>query len=82
MNAKDQQRLRDLAGRYAAYACCETMNERREKWRLHNRLQEKTFPFHIEDNGSCFRDLTGHPEGSRHSSRNRRVFHRQSLRQR
>ncbi len=30
MNAKDKQRLRDLAGKYAEYACCETMNERRE----------------------------------------------------
>ena len=58
MNAKDKQRLRDLAGKYAEYACGETMNERREKWRLHNRLQEKTFPFHIEDNGSFFSDLT------------------------
>jgi hypothetical protein len=58
MTAKDKQRLRELAGKYAEYACGETMNERREKWRLHNRLQEKTFPFHIEDNGSYFSDLT------------------------
>jgi hypothetical protein len=34
------------------------MAQRREKWRVHNRLQEKTFPFHIEDNGSFFQDLT------------------------
>jgi len=39
MTAKDKQRLRELAGKYAEYACGETMNERREKWRLHNRLQ-------------------------------------------
>ena len=34
------------------------MAERREKWRVHNRLQTPTCPFHIEDNGSYFRDLT------------------------
>jgi hypothetical protein len=34
------------------------MVQRREKWRLHNSMQEKTFPFHIEDNGTYFRDLT------------------------
>ena len=31
---------------------------RREKWRLHNRMQEKTFPFHIEDNGAYLRPLS------------------------
>lgn len=55
---KDKQRLRGLAGRYAEYACGQPMAQRREKWRVHNRLQEKTFPFHIEDNGSFFSDLT------------------------
>jgi len=49
--------LRDLAGRYAEVALGEVMARRREKWRLHNRLQERTFPFHIEDNGSYLRDL-------------------------
>jgi hypothetical protein len=34
------------------------MAQRRGKWRLHNSMQEKTFPFHIEDNGTYFRDLT------------------------
>ena len=58
MTTKDSTRLRALACRYAEYACSETMAERREKWRVHNRLQEETFPFHIEDNGSYFRDLT------------------------
>ncbi len=58
MTAKDQKRLRDLACRYAEYAHGRPMAERREKWRLHNGLKEKTFPFHIEDNGSYFADLT------------------------
>ena len=58
MTRKDKERLRALAGKYAEYACGRPMVERREKWRVHNRLQEKTFPFHIEDNGSYFRDLT------------------------
>ena len=34
------------------------MAERREKWRVHNRLQQKTFPFHIEDNCTYLADLT------------------------
>lgn len=55
---KNQNRLRQLAGQYAEYAKGEPMARRREKWRLHNRLQEKTCPFHIEDNGSYFKDLT------------------------
>jgi hypothetical protein len=54
---KDQNRLRELAGRYAEYAKGKPMAQRREKWRLHNRRQERTYPFHIEDNGSYFRDL-------------------------
>ena len=58
MTTKDKTRLRDLAGTYAEYACGEPMAQRREKWRLHNRLEERTVPFHIEDNGSYFRDLT------------------------
>ena len=58
MTTKDEDRLRELAGKYAEYACGEPMAQRREKWRVHNRLQEKTFPFHIEDNGSYFSDLT------------------------
>ena len=58
MTTNDKQRLRNLAGRYAEYALGEPMDQRREKWRLHNGLHEKTFPFHIEDNGSYFADLT------------------------
>jgi len=58
MTAKDKNILRNLAGRYAEYALGAPMAQRREKWRLHNRRQAKTFPFHIEDNGSFFRDLT------------------------
>jgi hypothetical protein len=55
---KDKVRLRNLAGKYAECACGATMAQRREKWRLHNRLEQRTFPFHIEDNGSFFQDLT------------------------
>jgi hypothetical protein len=55
---KDRERLRNLAGKYAEYALGAPMAQRREKWRLHNSRREKTFPFHIEDNGSYFRDLT------------------------
>ncbi len=57
MTGKDKGRLRNLAAKYAEYAHGEPMAERREKWRVHNRLQEKTYPFHIEDNGSFFADL-------------------------
>ena len=57
MTKKDCTRLRELACRYADYACGEVMAQRREKWRVHNRLQERTCPFHIEDNGSYHRDL-------------------------
>ena len=58
MTKKETARLRNLACRYAEYACGKAMAERREKWRLHNRLEQRTFPFHIEDNGSFFKDLT------------------------
>lgn len=58
MTRKDKHRLRELAGKYAQYACGQPMAQRRQKWRVHNRLEEKTCPFHIEDNGSFFRDLT------------------------
>jgi len=57
MTTHDKTRLRDLACRYAEYAHGEPMAQRREKWRVHNRLQENTFPFHIEDNGSYHADL-------------------------
>jgi len=58
MTTKDKTHLRDLACTYAEYACGEPMAQRREKWRLHNRLEERTVPFHIEDNGSYLQDLT------------------------
>lgn len=58
MTRKDKHRLRELAGKYAQYACGQPMAQRRQKWRVHNRLEEKICPFHIEDNGSFFRDLT------------------------
>lgn len=57
MTTKDRARLRDLASKYAEYALGAPMARRREKWRLHNGLREKTCPFHIEDNGSWFQDL-------------------------
>ncbi|MFA6108316.1 MAG: hypothetical protein WDA75_06050 [Candidatus Latescibacterota bacterium] len=62
MNANDRTRLRNLASRYTEYATGEVMTQRREKWRRHNRLQERTSPFHIEDNGTFFRDLLPPPE--------------------
>ena len=49
--------LRDLAGKYAEIALSDVMTHRREKWRLHNGLQARTFPFHIEDNGEYLHDL-------------------------
>jgi len=58
MTLKQRSFLRGLAGIYAEYALSDVMAERREKWRLHNRMQAKTFPFHIEDNGTYLRDLT------------------------
>lgn len=33
------------------------MEARRTKWRLHNTRREKTYPFHIEDNGRFAKDL-------------------------
>lgn len=53
----EQTRLRQLAGKYAEYAHNSVMAQRREKWRLHNGLKQKTFPFHIEDNGTYFPDI-------------------------
>ncbi|MFZ2657284.1 MAG: hypothetical protein WAX69_20280 [Victivallales bacterium] len=57
MNEKCLSRLRCLAGTYAEYALGDVMAQRREKWRLHNGMQQRTFPFHIEDNGTYLRDL-------------------------
>ncbi|MDD5679164.1 MAG: hypothetical protein PHW60_14415 [Kiritimatiellae bacterium] len=58
MNEKCRSHLKRLAGTYAEYALGDVMAQRREKWRLHNGLQEPTAPFHIEDNGSYLRDLS------------------------
>ena len=58
MTTKDKKRLRRLAGKYAELAHGPVMAARREKWRRHNQLLERTVPFHIEDNGSYFADLT------------------------
>ena len=56
-SAGDRERLRALAGRYAQIANSDEMNRRREVWRLTNRLEERTVPFQIEDNGTFFKDL-------------------------
>jgi hypothetical protein len=56
MDKRELSRLRNLAATYAEYAHGAPMRERREKWRLHNRLERRTFPFHIEDNGTFFRE--------------------------
>ncbi len=53
----DIERLKTLAARYAEIAKSPEMDRRREKWRVHNQLEEKTYPFHIEDNGTFFADL-------------------------
>ena len=57
MQNNDKRHLRGLAEKYSEYANNDIMSSRREKWRLHNKLEEKTFPFHIEDNGSFIHDL-------------------------
>ncbi len=57
MDNASRTHLRQLAARYATCATSDAMAQRREKWRRHNGLVEKTFPFHIEDNGTFFRDL-------------------------
>ena len=54
----DHNRLRQLASEYAEIVNSADMDARRERWRLSNRLRERTVPFQIEDNGSFFADLT------------------------
>ncbi len=54
----DRNRLRRLAGEYAEIFGSDEMHRQREVWRLSNRLEERTVPFQIEDNGSFFADLT------------------------
>jgi len=74
MDEASKSRLRSLAQIYAGYAHNDVMTERREKWRLHNGMEQKTFPFHIEDNGTYHRDLLPElqcdaPEARRFESR-------------
>lgn len=59
---KDRERLRTVAGDYADIVGSDVMNARREVWRRSNRLDERTVPFQIEDNGTFFADLTLEPQ--------------------
>ena len=61
-SGKDRQRLRAVAAEYAAITRSDAMNRRRELWRRSNRLEERTVPFQIEDNGTFFADLTPQPQ--------------------
>lgn len=58
----DRERLRGVAAEYAEIVTSETMDARREVWRHTNRLEERTIPFVIEDNGTFFADLTPAPQ--------------------
>ncbi|MBM4047434.1 MAG: hypothetical protein FJ279_20200 [Planctomycetes bacterium] len=55
---RDRERLRRVAAQYAEIVNGDVMNARREVWRRSNRLEERTVPFQIEDNGTFFADLT------------------------
>lgn len=57
MDKKELLHLKKLAAVYAEYAHGEVMQKRRDKWRLNNGLAQKTYPFHIEDNGTFLKDL-------------------------
>lgn len=57
MTPNDRNRLRQLAAEYAEITGSEEMAARRERWRLSNRLLERTVPFQIEDNGTFYADL-------------------------
>lgn len=57
ISQKDRERLRAMAAEYAEMVTGDEMNERREIWRRTNRLEERTVPFQIEDNGTFFSDL-------------------------
>lgn len=59
---QDRERLRTVAAEYVEIVNSDVMNERREVWRLSNRLEERTVPFLIEDNGTFFEDLTPKPQ--------------------
>ena len=57
ISGKDSNILRELAAEYAEYVESSEMDRKREIWRLSNRLEERTVPFLIEDNGSYVVDL-------------------------
>jgi hypothetical protein len=58
----DRGRLREVAAEYAAIVNSEIMQQRREVWRRSNRLEERTVPFQVEDNGTFFADVTPAPQ--------------------
>ena len=58
----DRERLRGLAAEYHRVTTSDDMEARRARWRLSNRLLERTVPFVIEDNGTFFKDLTPAPQ--------------------
>jgi len=58
----DRDRLREVAAEYAEITNSATMDARRETWRRSNRLEERTIPFQIEDNGTFLADLTPQPQ--------------------
>lgn len=59
---KDRERLRKVAAEYAEIVNSDVMKTRREVWRRSNRLEKRTVPFQIEDNGSFFHDLMPPPQ--------------------
>lgn len=54
---KESTKLRRVAGQYATIVNSDNMLKRRKKWLLHNKLEERTIPFVIEDNGTFIQDL-------------------------
>ncbi|MDH7568617.1 MAG: hypothetical protein QHJ73_03410 [Armatimonadota bacterium] len=54
---RERDRLRRLAAEYAEMTTSPEMDVRREVWRRSNRLEARTVPFQIEDNGTFFSDL-------------------------
>lgn len=76
ISGRDRERLRALAGKCASILNSDEMNARRERWRLSNRLMERTIPFVIEDNGTYFKDLAPKAECEGETARE---FERQLL---
>ena len=62
MNDKGRSHLRRLAGTYAEYALSDVMTQRREKWRRHNGMRQRTVPLKLC--GSTFDpdDFRAHPK--------------------